>query len=145
MKIRFIVPGEPVGKARPRVFTNKAGKTQAVTPQKTLNYENLVRWVLTNTEGFKPLTGEIEANITAYFKRPKSMTKKDRRLADEGKLNPTKKPDADNICKSILDAANGIAYHDDSYVTVVTVAKKYAEEGEEPRVEVTLTERFEKK
>lgn len=140
--IRFVVPGECVGKARPRVYRTKTGRTQAITPQKTVSYENLVKWVLTNTENFKPLVGEIEAHITVYMLMAKSMSKKDRRLVEEGKKNPTKKPDIDNLAKSILDACNGIAYKDDAYVTKATIEKKYASDGEEARTEVILMERF---
>lgn len=113
MTIRFTVPGEPKGKARPRVFTNKAGRSQAITPQDTLSYENLVRWVFTNTMESKKLQGEIEAKIVAMYPIPKSMTKKNRQLIDEGKLHPTKKPDLDNVAKIILDSLNKIAFDDD--------------------------------
>ena len=52
-----------------------------------------------------------------------------------GELRPTKKPDCDNIAKVILDALNGIAYHDDSQVVELVVHKHYAETT---RVNVTL-------
>lgn len=142
MAIRFIVPGEPKGKARPRVFTNNAGKSQAITPQDTLSYENLVRWVFTNTMESKKLQGEIEAKIVAMYPIPKSMTKKNRQLVEEGKLHPTKKPDLDNVAKIILDSLNKIAFDDDSQVIRLIVEKHFSNE---PRVEVTLRELDEKK
>lgn len=142
MAVRFIVPGEPKGKARPRVFTNKEGKSQAVTPQDTLSYENLVRWVFTNTMEARKLQGEIEAKIVAMYPIPKNMTKKNRQLIDEGKLHPTKKPDLDNVAKIILDSLNKIAFDDDSQVIRLIVEKHFSDE---PRVEVTLRELDEKK
>lgn len=142
MAIRFTVPGEPKGKARPRVFTNKAGKSQAVTPQDTVSYESLVRWVFTNTMEARKLQGEIEAKIVAMYPIPKSMTKKNRQLIDEGKLHPTKKPDADNVAKIILDSLNKIAFDDDSQVIRLIVEKHFSDK---PRVEVTLRELDEKK
>ena len=142
MAVRFIVPGEPKGKARPRVFTNKEGKSQAVTPQNTLSYENLVRWVFTNTMEARKLQGEIEAKIVAMYPIPKNMTKKNRQLIDEGKLHPTKKPDLDNVAKIILDSLNKIAFDDDSQVIRLIVEKHFSDE---PRVEVTLRELDEKK
>lgn len=36
---------------------------------------------------------------------------------------PTKKPDYDNIIKVILDALNGVVYHDDSQVYRVYLKK----------------------
>ena len=139
MTIRFIVPGNPVGKARPRIFTNKAGRSQAITPKETVSYENLVKFTFSNAYNSKKLEGEIEAHINAYFQIPKSMTKKNRKLVEEGKLHPTKKPDADNIAKIILDALNGIAYKDDSQVVRLHIEKEYAID-DNPRVEVTLSE-----
>lgn len=136
--IRFTVPGEPVAKQRPRVYRTSSGKSVAVTPTKTVNYENLVKWVLVNSGNTKMLEGEIEASIKAMFGIPKSMSKKDRQLVNEGKLRPTKKPDVDNVAKIILDSINGLAYKDDSQVTKLTIEKEYSEN---PRVEVTLWER----
>lgn len=90
------------------------------------------------------LTGEIEAEIKAYYAIPKSMTKKNRQLIEEGKLHPTKKPDLDNVAKIILDALNGIAYKDDSQVVRLHIEKEYADD-DKPRVEVILRELEEKK
>lgn len=135
--IRFTVLGDPCGKQRPRVFTDKQGKSKAITPQKTSQYEQLIKWILINTLNVKPLVGSLEAQIRAYYSIPKSMNKKDRLLVEENKLRPTKKPDLDNVAKCILDACNGIAYHDDSQVVKLTVEKYY---GDQPRVEVTLHE-----
>lgn len=43
MKIKFIIPGEPQGKARPRVVRMKSGRSMSYTPDKTVAYEELVR------------------------------------------------------------------------------------------------------
>ena len=137
MNIRFTIPGEPRGKARPRVFTNKQGRSQAITPKETISYENLVKWVYQNTHGTMKLEGELEARIVAMYAIPKSMTKKNRQLIGEGKLHPTKKPDLDNVAKIVLDSLNGIAYSDDSQIVKLNVEKHYSEN---PRVEVTLYE-----
>lgn len=50
-------------------------------------------------------------------------------------IRPKTKPDLDNVAKVILDALNGIAYHDDSQVSRLLIEKRYAEE---PRVEVMI-------
>jgi Holliday junction resolvase RusA-like endonuclease len=54
-----------------------------------------------------------------------------------GCIYPTKKPDADNIAKIILDALNGVAYTDDTQVINLLVQKRY---GEAPEVKVEITE-----
>lgn len=138
MVVRFQIPGEPKGKARPRVFTNKqTGRSQAITPKDSMSYENLVKWIYTSAMEPTKFEGEIEARIVAMYGIPKSMTKRNRQLIEEGKLHPTKKPDLDNIAKIVLDALNGIAYKDDSQVVKLTVEKHYSDN---PRVEVSLWE-----
>ncbi len=138
MIVRFTIPGEPKGKARPRVFKDdRTEKSRAITPGDTLNYENLVIWTYQNATGGHKLQGEIEATIIAMYPIAKNMTKKNRQLIEEGKLHPTKKPDLDNVAKIILDALNSIAYHDDSQVVRMTLEKHYSDN---PRVEVKLEE-----
>ena len=55
----------------------------------------------------------------------------------ENKVHHTKKPDCDNIAKSILDALNNVAYYDDSQICKLSVEKYY---GEVPKVIVSLNE-----
>lgn len=138
MTICFNIPGKPFGKQRPK-FTRRGGFPHAVTPKETVVYENLVKLSYKEQEGNKrfPDTAMIEVSITAYYDIPKSTSKKRKALMVEGKLRPTKKPDADNICKCILDALNGIAYHDDAAVVTATISKRYSDR---PHVEVVMWE-----
>ena len=50
-------------------------------------------------------------------------------------IMPVKKPDVDNLAKTILDSLNGIAYHDDAQVSKCTIEKYYSDK---PRIEVTI-------
>lgn len=45
-------------------------------------------------------------------------------LNDEFK--PTKKPDGDNVIKIILDAFDGVAFHEDAQVCKILFEKRYA-------------------
>lgn len=132
MTISFTVPGKPQGKARPR-FDGRSGRTY--TPKNTKKYEETVRVCFLRAYRSTRLSGEIEAVITAQFSVPKSVSNSKRAAMLDGKINPTVKPDADNIIKAILDALNGYAYRDDAAVTKVTAVKRY---GNYPMVEVTL-------
>ena len=38
----FVIPGEPVAKGRPK-FSTRGGFVKAITPEKTANYETLVK------------------------------------------------------------------------------------------------------
>ena len=139
--IDLIIEGEPVGKGRPRVTTR--GKfAHAYTPLKTKNYERMVMNSFLNKYTFNDqLSGPIEANIKGYFSIPKSTSKKVRNLMLSNKIHHTKKPDIDNIAKSVLDSLNGLAYEDDSQVVKLTGEKLYSDN---PRVELYLKEIYEK-
>lgn len=120
--IRFCVHGTPVGKGRPR-FT-KSGRTY--TPEKTENYERLVRACYqSQVRRFSfPPGVPITAKLQAEFPIPKSTSKK-RAAAMLGRWH-TKRPDADNVAKAILDALNGYAYPDDSAISKLSVEKTYS-------------------
>ncbi len=128
--IKLTIPGEPVAKARPRVTGHVT-----YTPGKTKNYETLVKELYFVKHKQTLLEGELKINIKAYFKIPKSTSKKKKAEMNSGKIRPTKRPDIDNVIKSITDALNGVAYDDDSQIVSV-VAEKYW--SEEPRVEIEL-------
>lgn len=135
INIRFQVPGEPKAKARPRVTRSGI----AFTPKNTVMYENLVRTSFQQSyQDHVPLDCEMQAIITAYFSIPKSVSNKKKELMSFGLINPTKKPDLDNIAKAILDSLNGIAYKDDSQIVSLLISKKYSDR---PRVEITLKEK----
>lgn len=137
--IQFTVYGTPVGKQRPK-FSTFNGHATAYTPQKTVNYENLVRLsVQQQQRGLKPFDKDVplQADIIAYFPIPKSTSKKRYNMMVEGKIRHTKKCDADNLAKSILDALNGIAFYDDSQVCELSVSKLYSDN---PRVIVRISE-----
>lgn len=138
-KISFFCEGKPQGKERPRTV-RKNGKVWSYTPKKTKEYEEKVKLAFLDNPDFfgcpfvtKEYQGKVSAYITAYFEMPKSWPES-RKFLNDGK-NFLKKPDVDNIGKSILDALNGIAYQDDSQVSEVHVSKKY---GRTAGVEVEI-------
>ena len=129
----FIIPGEPVAKARPRVTKNGA-----FTPDKTKNYETLVKELYFYEHGKKPmLEGMLSIEISAYFAIPKSANGSKKKAMIDGKVRPVKRPDIDNVIKSITDALNNIAYNDDSQIVSVLAEKYYSDK---PRVEIRLLE-----
>lgn len=122
--VRIVIPGQPVSKLRPRMTRN--GHTY--TPEKTVRYEKLVRdmWKVYGSENF----GEspIRMEIDLYMKIPKSESKKKKEQMLNGLIKHTKKPDIDNVAKSIIDGINGLAYKDDSQIIELTVEKRYSDE-----------------
>lgn len=109
---------------------------QAYTPTKTANYETLVKFTYQQAGGTL-FEGPVDMTIRAFYRIPKSASKK--RAADmaDGRIRPTTKPDADNVIKAIADALNGIAYKDDTQIVLVTAEKWY---DNTPRVEVEIEE-----
>lgn len=129
---KFEVMGTPVAKGRPRVT-----KWGVYTPEKTVNYENLVQFsYLQEYKNVDPLEGYLKVEIIFYMPIVKSTSKKNRQLMVEGKLRPDKKPDIDNMIKSITDALNELAYQDDKQVVEVQAYKYYSEQ---PRAVVTIS------
>lgn len=133
--IAFTVPGKPVGKQRPR-FSRRGTAVRTYTPRQTTEYERLVKESYIAAGGEK-LEGTIGATICGYFEPPKATSKKQRQKMLSGEVGYTKKIDADNLAKSILDALNGVAYDDDAQVCLLLVYKAYAETA---RVEMQLKE-----
>ena len=134
--IRFIVPGNPFGKQRHRVAM-RGNYSSMYTPKETIYYENLVKISFQEAARGKRFDDEamLDVRIIAYFGIPKSTSKKKRGMMLNKKIRPTKKPDGDNIAKSICDGLNKVAYHDDSSIVDMQVRKFYSEQ---PRVEVTI-------
>ena len=116
----FTIPGDPVGKARPRFSGH------AYTPDKTKAYEEIAAWAWKQAGG-RMMEGPVRLYITAHFAIPKSASKKTRAAMLGGEIRPTKTPDADNIGKIIMDSMNGRAYKDDAQVTTLCVMKVYDE------------------
>ncbi|MEY7998634.1 RusA family crossover junction endodeoxyribonuclease [Clostridium sp. Mt-5] len=131
--VELIVPGEPMGKQRPKF--NRWTKS-AHTPEKTLNYETYVKELYVNNR-LPMLEGYIRVHIIAFYKIPKSTSNKKRQQMLNNELLPDKKPDLDNVAKIICDALNTIAYLDDKQIVSLTVNKFYSEQ---PQVVVKLNQ-----
>lgn len=140
MTIVFSVPGDPKGKARPKVTRTKAGTSLTYTPDKTVAYEELVRLRFSEAaagrrfEAGKPL----RLRIAAFFGVPASKPKKTKILMLQNLIRPTKKPDFDNVFKIVCDALNGIAYADDAQIVEAQITKVFT--GGDPHIEVELQE-----
>lgn len=127
MKAVFSIAGEPMGKGRPQ-FSTYGGHITARTPQRTVEYENLVKMEYKAQAGLQfPDDAMLSVRIFAYMTIPKSVSKKKRTAMLEGLIRPTKKPDHDNIGKIVCDALNGIAYRDDAQIVDSLVRKFYSD------------------
>jgi Holliday junction resolvase RusA-like endonuclease len=130
MEIEFVIPGECVGKQRPKAsFQMK----RIYTPEKTINYESFVKHCYYGNPHF--CEKQVGMDIKIYIAIPTSTSKKKQLQMANGEIRPCKKPDTDNCIKSILDGLNGVAYSDDKQVVEIHAAKYY---DNSPRVEVKM-------
>lgn len=134
MLITLMIPGDPVGKARP--FVTKRGIT--FTPKKTVSMENLIKFTFSEKyPGFIPILFPVSMKIIIYQKIPKSFSKRQREQALSNFLRPAKRPEIDNCTKLIFDSLIGRAYHDDNQIIELEALKFYSDR---PRVEIEIKE-----
>ena len=122
----FIIPGEPVPKARPR-FNSRTGHTY--TTSKTAKAEKLIKdaYLAQGGRNLADYEGKVEIAMVFHFPIRKSWTKKKQEeLLDS---THTIKPDLDNLEKTVLDALNRLAFKDDSQVCMVRKTKLWKKEA----------------
>ena len=134
-KIAFTVAGEPKGKERPRFCHNG----QIYTPKQTTTYEQQIIFDYYKQCGNVKFdeNSQLELFVKAYYKIPKSASKKKRIAMLSEEIRPTKKPDGDNILKAVADALNGVCYKDDKSIVKMSIEKFYSDV---PRIEVIVQE-----
>ena len=130
MNCCFEIEGKIKGKGRPR-FTKNG---HCYTPAETSRYEELVGLSYRNSAKGYQFTSPVRVTIKAFLKPPKKSKKVVEDMLN-GYILPTKKPDADNIAKIILDGLNHVAWEDDTQVVEMMVTKRY---GAEPMVAVIV-------
>ena len=134
--VTFKVDGQPHGKGRPR-FSRAGGFVKTYTDEKTKAYEDLVRLSAQKSMGSsEPLKTAVDAFIYISLAIPSSHSKKRTMDCLSGLEKAIKKPDADNVAKSVLDACNNVVFVSDSQVVNLFVTKTYGE----PFVEVLIRE-----
>lgn len=121
--VQFTVPGMPRGKGRPRF----AG--HAYTDSRTREYEALVQACYRREAGAYDFPGPVEVSIAAVIPIAKGDSRRTRNDKLTGRMQPTRKPDVDNIAKAVMDALNGLAWQDDKQVVRLSVCKRYGEEA----------------
>jgi len=150
MIFSFSIPGQPQGKAHARTV-RRGGKPITYTPDRTVEYEELVRTAWRKKYGDRRVAHDgaaLEVIVQAFYKTPKT-NKATKELMIRGEKRPTVKPDWDNIGKIVCDALNPVidkqtkqiifpgAWRDDAQVARALVEKWYSLH---PRVDVYISE-----
>ena len=109
--LRFVVPGEPRPKQRPR-----HGNGFTYTPLDTVQAERKIKAHARQAK-VRPLSGPVALEVR-FFRATK------------------RRCDLDNLTKLVQDALNGIAYRDDSQIKHLLATVDV--DAERPRTEVTV-------
>jgi len=128
-EIRFTVYGRPIPQGSSRGFpirraNGKLGVAITHDNEKTGPYRQEVAGAAlracaeAETAAPAPRGTPVALSILFVLAKPQSAPK---RTA----VYPTKKPDCDKLCRSVLDALTGILYEDDSQVTDISAQKVY--------------------
>ena len=135
-KAELFIPIVPVPKGRPR-FTRSG---HSYTPERTKTYERAVCEYYQNNCG-EFFDGAIKLFLTFYMPIPKSTSKKrQKQMLDNVIKHTVLNGDLDNLCKSVTDALNTVAYNDDSQITTIHANKRYgAIGGIDLRIEEDVT------
>jgi Holliday junction resolvase RusA-like endonuclease len=130
IQVQYSVPGEPRGKGRPR-FAKRGNFVKTYTDAKTASYEDQIRFYALKAMGdSKVIEGAVRVFVSIRMAVPKSYSQKRREACLNGLDKPLKKPDWDNVAKSICDAMNGIIYVDDTQIVEAHITKQYAQQAE---------------
>lgn len=140
MEVRFIVPGVPIAQPRQRTRVMAMGGrmvAQNYTPAKhpSQTFKAAVQLSAAAVYTGPLLQGPLFLAITFVFQRPKVMCWKNKPTPRTAK---TTKPDADNLAKSVMDALNGVLWHDDAQVSDMRIIKVVAGGDEQPRTEIMV-------
>lgn len=151
-RISFVIPGKPQQNERARtrvIYKDAKARTMPnvnaaitqlkadsfsvmYTPKNTVEFRNYVKTIAIENAPPKPLIGALKANYRFYLQRPQSLSVK--------VMHHTKKPDKDNLEKSVSDALESIIYERDAQICDGRVTKEYGV----PRVEIVIEELPEK-
>ena len=128
--IHFKIEGKPVPQGRPRAVRMGAG-VRMYDPPKSKAYKQMVFAKVRSymkINGIQTITEPLAVHLNFYFTPPKSYSKKRIQAIEAKEELLTKKPDLDNLAKSILDACNNLLFEDDSQIVGLTIGKHYGHE-----------------
>ena len=127
ISVTFMVDAVPIPKGRPR-FRSMGKFVQTYTDSKTRDFEALIAEHAKIAMGdMEPLETPLSVFLHFSLPIPASATKK---VRDALLATPhTKKPDIDNLCKSVLDGMANIVFKNDGQIASLHAKKVYADYG----------------
>ena len=133
--ITVVIPGIPVAQGRGRAVRMGSG-VRVIDPKKSRSWKGMAQvHMLAARRSAKVLEGPLAVTIKAFWPCVAPLKRTPRPAC----WRP-KRPDADNVAKACLDAAQGVLFHDDGQVVDLRIQKWHAAQGDSARVEMTVTE-----
>lgn len=125
-QVSFEIEIDPVAQPRPKA-ARIGTSIRIYTPQgvRVKSYKSAIKKAFLDAAGEnfeEGPNGPIHLVVKFLFKRPADKL----RVSESDVIIPhLKKPDVDNLVKSVMDALNGVAWHDDSQVYSLLTSKEY--------------------
>ena len=137
-EIKMALPFVPTAKGRPK-FRVIRGHVHAFTPAKTKDFEYRVREYYKGAAGGCKFAKGVPISVSIEFGMPIPLSTSKKRTEEmiRGTIKHAIKPDLDNLTKSILDALNEVAWHDDAQIVELHINKRYVKT---PNIYITIHE-----
>jgi Holliday junction resolvase RusA-like endonuclease len=136
--LRVFVPGKVVAKGRPR-FARVGNFVTTYTPADTKNAERIIKMMAAAKLCLRnPSPHPLRLLLTVHLTPPASWPQWKREAALAQRIDPTTKPDLDNVLKLVKDALNKVAWQDDAQVVECEASKVY---GDAEGLAITVLER----
>lgn len=136
-RIEFFAEGNPKGQPRPRAFS-RGGSARVYDPGTAEGWKSQIALAGRDHIPAQPITGAVRLCLQFIIPRPKSHYFKNNALRMVAPTLCTKKPDADNYAKAVMDALTVLRFwNDDSQVAVLHVQKLY---GGNPGCRIEISE-----
>lgn len=139
--ITIRLDGEPVAQLRPKAAARRGKdgtvRARVYEPGKSATYKRACATQARSAFSGEPLTGPLAVELDLFFRCPVS----DRRVRQPRRRRwHAKKPDADNVCKAVVDALTGIVWQDDAQICHLTIRKWIAAQDESPFALVVVSD-----
>ena len=130
------IPCCPVAQPRQRVRV-VAGRPQNYTPTDSPvnSFKATARMAWASASQAAPLSGPVALYATFILAKPKG---RNRGPSKGERIWCDRKPDLDNLLKSLMDALTGLAWEDDKQIVDLRSTKLYADKDESPHVDVCV-------
>lgn len=139
--IKVTVPAIPIAQPRPRAVivgsgpNAKPGMISAKSKHPVNQFKATCRLTAQTAYDGPPLDGAVSLVVVFVLPRTQDLIWKTKAMPRQWR---TKKPDLDNLVKSIKDALTGLLWRDDSQICDMTARKVVAAGDEQPHVEVIV-------